>query len=97
MLFLGMSLVSETLQGRRIVWLSARLSLTIRCTAIAGYFVLQALPAGTIALALAFSAAALIYLVTEELLIEAHVRPERSWSMLLLFGGFVVFWMVSLL
>ena len=50
-----------------------------------------------IPLALAFSAAALIYLVTDELLIEAHEHEEESYSMLVLFSGFVGFWLISLL
>ena len=42
-------------------------------TAVTGYTVLAAMPHGTISLAVA--AAALLYLVTEELLIAAHALP----------------------
>jgi ZIP family zinc transporter len=45
---------------------------------------------------LAFSAAALLYLVTEELLMEAHEVPERPRSTLVLFGGFLAFWAIQL-
>jgi zinc transporter, ZIP family len=45
---------------------------------------------------LAMSAAALLYLVTEELLMEAHQEPEKPSSVLVLFGGFLAFWCVEL-
>jgi ZIP family zinc transporter len=47
--------------------------------------------------ALAFSAAALLYLVTEELLMEAHEVEEKPISTLVLFGGFLAFWSIQLL
>ena len=40
---------------------------------------------------LAFGCAALLYLVTEELLVEAHEVPETSWAPGLLFAGFLPF------
>jgi hypothetical protein len=42
--------------------------------------------------AVAFSAAAPLYLVTEELLMEAHTVEEKPFSTLVLFGGFLAFW-----
>lgn len=98
MLFLGMSLVSDTLKGSRMIWLSGALSLTLLLTASIGYHLLSRSTEATIALALSFSAAALLYLVTEELLIEAHRHEEeRPYSMLVLFAGFVGFWLISLI
>jgi zinc transporter, ZIP family len=47
--------------------------------------------------ALAFSAAALLYLVTEELLMEAHIVKEKPISTLVLFGGFLAFWSIQLM
>jgi ZIP family zinc transporter len=46
---------------------------------------------------LAFSAAALLYLVTEELLIEAHEVEEKPIATLVLFGGFLAFWSIQLI
>ncbi|MDF6917241.1 hypothetical protein NLQ88_24540, partial [Escherichia coli] len=77
MLFLGMSLVSEAIQGRRVLWVCVALAATLLTTALVGYRSLSALPASTVAVVLAFSAAALLYLVTEELLVEAHVHEEK--------------------
>ncbi|MFZ1389506.1 MAG: hypothetical protein WBP46_14535 [Thiolinea sp.] len=45
---------------------------------------------------MAFSAAALLYLVTEELLIEAHEVEDKPISTLVLFAGFLVFWSIQL-
>lgn len=97
MLFLAMSLISDTIKGSRILILSACLSMTILLSAALGYQFLSASPASLTAIALAFSAAALIYLVTDELLIEAHEQEEKPYSMLVLFSGFILFWTISLL
>lgn len=97
MLFLSMSMISDTINGARILWLSAGLSVAIFVFAVLGYYFLSASSTTAIALALAFSAAALLYLVTEELLIEAHVHEEKSYSMLVLFAGFILFWVISLI
>lgn len=97
MLFLGMSLVSEAIQGRRVLWVCTALAGTLLATALLGYRGLRALPAASISIALAFSAAALLYLVTEELLVEAHMHEERPYSILVLFAGFVGFWVITLL
>lgn len=97
MLFLSMSIISDTINGVRILWLSAGLSLTIFVFAIVGYHILSASSTTAVAIALAFSAAALLYLVTEELLIEAHEQEEKSYSMLVLFAGFILFWVISLI
>jgi ZIP family zinc transporter len=39
----------------------------------------------------------LLYLVTEELLMEAHTVEEKPISTLVLFSGFLVFWSIQLL
>ena len=38
----------------------------------------------------AFGLIALLYLVTEELLIEAHEIPDRPWVTALFFAGFLL-------
>lgn len=97
MLFLAMSLISDTIKGMCLLFLSACFSLTILVCAGLGYHFLSTSSGAAIPIALAFSAAALIYLVTDELLIEAHEQEEESYSMLVLFSGFVGFWLISLL
>lgn len=97
MLFLAWSLVTETLRGTRMVILASGISATLFTAAVIGYHLLNGASPRTIAVALTFSAAALIYLVTEELLMEAHEAEERSYSMLVLFGGFLTFWAILLI
>ncbi|REM92600.1 ZIP family metal transporter, partial [Mycobacterium tuberculosis] len=41
-------------------------------------------------LVLAFAAAALLWLVVEELLVEAHETPERPWMAVMFFAGFLI-------
>ena len=97
MLFLGMSLISDTIKGARVLRLTTGLSLTILISAFLGYYFLSNTSSSTIAFFFFFSAAALLYLVTEELLIEAHKYEEKPYSMLVLFAGFIGFWVISLL
>lgn len=97
MLFLAISLISDTIRGLRMVALCACLGATLLVSGVLGYHFLSTSSGSTIATALAFSAAALIYLVTDELLIEAHEHEEKPYAMLVMFGGFVLFWAISLL
>ena len=63
----------------------------------AGSLLLAQVSHDTIGTVLSFSAAALLYLVTEELLMEAHEVEEKSYFTLILFGGFLTFWCIQLL
>jgi ZIP family zinc transporter len=96
MLFLGLALTSEQMKGWRIVWLTLGLGLTILLFAVLGYALLGNADSTEISAALAFSAAALLYLVTDELLIEAHEVEETPESSLVLFAGFLAFWAIQL-
>ena len=97
LLFLGLALSSDTIKGWRIIALSGGLGLTVLvCAAVGNYLLIGASPA-LIGGALAFSAAALLYLVTEELLMEAHEVPETPVSTLILFSGFLLFWCIQLM
>jgi hypothetical protein len=46
--------------------------------------------------ALAFAVAALLYLVTEELLREAHERPDSALSTAMFFMGFLLLLMIQM-
>lgn len=96
LLFLGLALTSETTAGWRIVALSGALGVTVLVAAVLGSALLSGASHTVIAGTLAFSAAALLYLVTEELLMEAHEVEEKPVSTLVLFGGFLVFWSIQL-
>jgi ZIP family zinc transporter len=97
LLFLGMALSSAALAGWRIVAVSGALGATVLTFAVVGNFALAGASHAVIGAALAFSAAALLYLVTEELLMEAHEVEEKPISTLVLFSGFLVFWSIQLL
>lgn len=72
------------------------LRLTILLFAVLGYSLLGDASSTEISAALAFSAAALLYLVADELLIEAHEVEETPESSLVLFAGFLAFWAIQL-
>jgi ZIP family zinc transporter len=97
LLFLGLSLAAENTKGWRILALASALGVTVLAFAVLGSWLLSGASHDVIAAALAFSAAALLYLVTEELLIEAHEVEEKPVSTLVLFAGFLVFWSIQLL
>ena len=87
LLFLGLALTSESTKGWRIVVISGVLGVTVLVSAVLGSFLLSGASNTVIAAALAFSAAALLYLVTEELLIEAHEVEEKPVATLVLFSA----------
>jgi ZIP family zinc transporter len=97
LLFLGLALTSEAVAGWRIIVISGSLGVTVLVCSLLGSFFLTGASHAVIGGALAFSAAALLYLVTEELLMEAHEVAEKPVSTLVLFGGFLAFWSIQLL
>ena len=92
MLFLGLSLMSDTMKGKRMVLLTCVLGLVMFASMWFGYDFLKDATPAVIASILSFGAAALVYLVTDELLIEAHTVEETPVSALWLFAGFLLFW-----
>ena len=92
-LFLGLAIViglSDTVKSRmRIVLIVAALLILLPvgvliATPVAG------LPAQYITGFLSFGLIALLYLVTEELLVEAHETPDRPWVAAMFFVGFLL-------
>jgi ZIP family zinc transporter len=69
--------------------------IVLTCTLL-GNYLLAGASTSVISAILAFGVAALLYLVTDELLIEAHVVEEKPSSTLWLFAGFLVFWSIQL-
>jgi ZIP family zinc transporter len=96
LLFLGLSLVSETIKGWRVLVMTVLLACVVLACTFLGYFLLKGASVASISAILAFGAAALLYLVTDELLIEAHEVEEKPSSTLWLFTGFLVFWSIQL-
>jgi ZIP family zinc transporter len=96
LLFLGLSLVSETIKGWRVAIITSFLAGVVLACTFLGYFLLKGASISSISAILAFGVAALLYLVTDELLIEAHEVEEKPSSTLWLFAGFLVFWSIQL-
>ncbi|MGB5108519.1 MAG: zinc permease [Formosimonas sp.] len=97
LLFLGLSLVSETIKGWRVFFMTVLLGTVVLISTVGGNYLLTGASNLTISAILAFGVAALLYLVTDELLVEAHTVEEKPVSTLWLFAGFMVFWSIQLM
>jgi zinc transporter, ZIP family len=91
-LFLGIAVASKLKQtsgsAGRVVGTVAGLALLLPLGALLGTPV-GALPGPYLAGFFAFALVALLYLVTEELLVEAHAVPEQPWTTAMFFIGFL--------
>lgn len=96
LLFLGLSLVSDTIKGWRVVIMTLLLASVVLSCTLLGNYLLAGASTSIISAILAFGVAALLYLVTDELLVEAHTIEEKPSSTLWLFAGFLVFWSIQL-
>lgn len=90
-LFLGLSIAGAFGKGTSR-WIVIAAAAGIACAVPPG--VLLARPLGYLpqswqAVAFAFGLVALLYLVTEELLTEAHKKPETAWATAMFFIGFL--------
>lgn len=92
MLFLGLATAATMAGGGahrvRIVLISVYLAFILLLAALAGAAVLPGAPPALLAALLAFGAASLLYLVTEELLLRAHGLGETRLVTALFFVGF---------
>jgi len=84
-------------QGKaRAVGIVAALSGLLVVGAGVGITVLQGASDNVMELVLAFGLAALLFLVTEELLTEAHDEPESPWLTSAFFVGFLLFLLLGM-
>jgi ZIP family zinc transporter len=92
-LFLGLTVANElgeNLRSRsKIIATTAALVLLLPIGALLATPV-AALPSHVLTGLFSFGLVALLYLVTEELLIEAHETPDRPWVTAMFFTGFLV-------
>ncbi len=93
-LFLSLSVALRLLESgaSRFVAaaITAGLSLVVAVGAILGALLLRDAGDAALSVVLAFAAAALLWLVVEELLVEAHETPERPWTAAMFFLGFLL-------
>ena len=99
--FLNLSVSTEFHKSKKKFWqglaITSGIALLLIVGATFGVLVLRNASAPTIAVFLAFGAAALIYLVAEELLVEAIEAEHSLFSTALLFAGFLCVLAVTLL
>ena len=98
-LFLGISLSASLRQAgqssRNAVLWTAGVAAMMLIGALGGVLVLGGASPQVLAAALAFGAAALLYLAVEELMIEAHENAETPWLTSLFFVGFIVIYVLG--
>ena len=98
-LFLGLSVVAEVTEAgaskTRAVVITLVLGLVTAVGAIGGAALLAGVSETVMAAVLAFGAAALLYLVVEELLVEAHEEKENVWLGAMFFLGCLVIYVLA--
>lgn len=95
LLSLGMATATELgdnqIGKKKSFALIAGLSLAFFSSAVLGATILNNVSHKVMDIVLSFGLAALLFLVTEELLIEAHEEKETVWHTAAFFGGFLAF------
>lgn len=101
LLFLGLAVAAALgaagARRGRVIGTIAGLAALLLVGATIGTVALGGLTGATLEIVLAFGCAALLYLVTEELLVEAHEVPETSAITAAFFGGFVLLLVIDML
>jgi zinc transporter, ZIP family len=91
--FLTLSVGSEFHKRKSMRWqgfaVTTGIAFLLLLGAVSAFFFLRGASPKTVAVVLAFGAAALIYLVAEELLVEAIQAEESLFSTAMLFAGFL--------
>lgn len=100
-LFLGLSTAAELTEAGatrgRVILTSAGLGLLVAVGAAVGVTLLNGLSGIALETVLSFGAAALLYLVTEELLVEAHEIPDTPLITASFFVGFLVLFVIEMI
>lgn len=99
--FLGMSgavALSKAGEGRgKIIATAAGLAVLVALGAVVGASLLSGLTGLALDAVLSFAVAALLYLVVEELLVEAHEEPETPLLAAMFFMGFITLLVIEML
>lgn len=82
---------------KRVIVITSLLFLIILIGAGAGTVLIGMISEALLEVVLSFGLAALLYLVTEELLIEAHREPETPAATSMFFVGFLVFLLLGMI
>lgn len=99
-LSVGLALAGELTHSgvdrARVILIVSGLGSLVFVTAVLGATVLSGLTGGAMEIVLSFGLAALLYLVTEELLREAHEEKATSAGPLMFFAGFLLFLVIGM-
>ena len=99
--FLTLSVGSEFHKSKAKAWqgvaVTTGIALLLLVGAFVGHLLFRDISKPSLAIVLAFGAAALIYLIAEELLVEAIEAEESLFSTATLFAGFLVLLAIKLL
>jgi ZIP family zinc transporter len=100
-LFLGLSIASSMLQSGarkgKIITTVGVVALPLLVGGLLGSYVFSGIHHNGMVMVLSFAAAALLYLVTEELLVEAHEIPETAFSTSTFFIGFLLLYLLEVI
>lgn len=99
LLFLGLAIaveMPEAVSKVLRIGTTVGLAVILLIGAIIGVIVFGGLTGPRLAIVIAFGAAALLYLVTEELLVEAHEVPETLGSTGMFFVGFLALFVIEM-
>ena len=95
LLSLGMATATElgenNISKKKSIVTISILSMVFFISAVLGATLLHTLSHKTLEIVLSFGLSALLFLVTEELLTEAHEEKETVWHPTAFFGGFLLF------
>ncbi len=101
LLSLGMATAAELsdndLSKQKSIGLIVLLAVVFFISAVLGATLLHNLSHSAMEIVLSFGLSALLFLVTEELLIEAHQEKETVWHTSAFFGGFLLFLILGMI
>jgi zinc transporter, ZIP family len=82
---------------RKVILYTSLLFLLLMVGAGTGAVLIQVISEAVMEIVLSFGLAALLYLVTEELLVEAHKDPETPAATAMFFAGFLIFLLLGMM
>ncbi len=95
-LAMAAGLTASGASRRRTILLPTAISLLLVVGAVIGETLLRGASEHTLAGVLSFGSAALLYLVTEELLVDAHESPDSTGATAMFFAGFLLFLLLGM-
>jgi ZIP family zinc transporter len=99
LLLLGLSVASSMVRDRlirgRVIAITTMLAFCVVLGATIGGFLLEGLAGAALVSVLAFATSAFLYLVTEELLVEAHKGPDTTLATAMFFVGFLLMMVIE--